>query len=289
MLKLSAAVVLLSLVAQAGDYKTGVENYRNQRAVEIGGETGWAALTDLRWLENGQFTIGRGPENAIRLNAPSAPQRLGSLTVTPQTATFDVAPGVTARVNGKAVTTVQVPSNVAPVSGVSVGGMTFAVIERGDRRGLRVWDRVSPGRVNFRGLRWYPTDVRWRVDAQFIPHQPVPTMRIQNIVGQVVEMANPGAASFTVDGRTYQLEALLESTDANELFFMFKDGTSGKATYGAGRYLYTPLPRDGHVTLDFNVAINPPCAFTEFATCPLPPVKNRLLIPIEAGELDYLR
>jgi uncharacterized protein (DUF1684 family) len=102
-------------------------------------------------------------------------------------------------------------------------------------------------------------------------------------------MANPGAASFTVDGRTYQLEALLESTDANELFFMFKDGTSGKATYGAGRYLYTPLPRDGHVTLDFNVAINPPCAFTEFATCPLPPVKNRLLIPIEAGELDYLR
>jgi uncharacterized protein (DUF1684 family) len=288
MLKLSTTAVLLSLVLQGGNYKTEVDKFHTQRTQDIGGETGWAALTDLRWLENGRFTIGRAPSNAIRLSAPSSPELLGTLTVTPRAVTLQVAPGVTALVKGKAVTDIEVPSNVAPASGISVGSMTLAVIARGDRRGLRVCDRVSPTRVNFRGLRWYPTDGKWRVEAAFIPHQPVPRMRVQNIIGQTVEMANPGAASFTVNGRQYQLEALLESADANELFFMFRDATSGKATYGAGRYLYTPLPKDGHVTLDFNLATNPPCAFTEFATCPLPPVKNRLLIPIEAGELDYL-
>jgi uncharacterized protein (DUF1684 family) len=140
--------------------------------------------------------------------------------------------------------------------------------------------------VSFQGLRWFPIETRWRIDARWIPHQPAPTLRIQNIVGQIVEMSNPGAAVFTVAGRDYRLEALLESPADEELFFMFRDGTSGRTTYGAGRYLYTPLPKDGRVMLDFNRAINPPCAFTNFATCPLPPSANRLTVAIEAGEMD---
>ena len=287
MLRLSAAISLLSLVVQAGAYTADVEDFRRQRAADIGGETGWAALTDLRWVENGQFTIGRAPSNAIRLNAPSSPERLGTLIVTAQGATLQVASGATALVNGKPVTNVQVPSNVSPASGISAGGMTMTMIERGGKRGLRVWDKVSPTRVNFRGLRWYPIDVKWRVEATFVPHQPVPKVRIQNIIGQTIEMANPGTAVFTIGGRQIALEALLEAPDADELFFMFRDATSGKATYGAGRYLYTPLPKDARVTLDFNRAMNPPCAFTQFATCPLPPAKNRLAIAVEGGELDY--
>ena len=238
MLKLSSAVALLSLALQTGNYKAEVEKFHEQRTRAIGGDTGWAALTDLRWLENGRFTIGRSPSNAIVLSAPSSPERLGTLTVTAEAVTLQVAPGVTALVRGKPVTEVQVPFNVAPVSGVSVGAMTFAIVERGDRRGLRVWDRMSPTRVSFRGLRWYPTDEKWRVEAAFLPHQPVPKMRIQNIIGQIVELANPGAASFTLSGRHYQLEALLESPDADELFFMFRDATSGKDTYGAGQVLH---------------------------------------------------
>jgi uncharacterized protein len=113
-------------------------------------------------------------------------------------------------------------------------------------------------------------------------------VKIQNIIDETIEMSNPGTVSFTIGGQTYRLEALLESDDADELFFMFKDGTSNKTTYGAGRYLYAPLPKDGHVTLDFNRAMNPPCAFTRFATCPLPPVPNRLTVPIPAGELDHI-
>ena len=288
MQRLSTVAVLLSLVLQPGNYKAEVESFHKQRALEIGGDTGWAALTDLHWLENGRFSIGRAPSNAIRLNAPSSPEQLGTLTVTPEAVRLQVVSGVTALLKGKPFTDIQMPTNVAPESGISVGGMTLGIIARADRRGLRVWDRVSPTRVNFHGLRWYPTDEKWRVEATFIPHTPVPKIRIQNVIGQTVEMANPGAAAFTVGGRPYQLEALLESADANELFFMFRDGTSGKTTYGAGRYLYAPLPKDGRVTIDFNRATNPPCAFTEFATCPLPPPKNRLLIPLDAGELDYL-
>ena len=108
-----------------------------------------------------------------------------------------------------------------------------------------------------------------------------------NVLGETVEMKNPGQVVFTVGATEYRLEALLESDDAKELFFIFKDGTSNKTTYGAGRYLYTPLPKDGLVDLDFNKAKNPPCAFTDFATCPLPPAANRLTVEIRAGELDH--
>ena len=183
MLKLSVSVVLLALVLQPAAYKTEVENFRKQRAADIGGETGWAALTDLLWLGNGQFTIGRAASSALRLNAPSSPERLGVLTVTAQGATLHVAPGVTALVKGQPVTEIQLPANVAPAAGISVGGMTMAMIERGDKRGLRIWDKVSPTRVNFRGLQWYPVDEKWRVEAKFVPHQPVPNVRIQNIIG----------------------------------------------------------------------------------------------------------
>jgi uncharacterized protein (DUF1684 family) len=288
MLKVSsAAVAVLALVVQSAGYRSDVEAFRKQRAADIGGEAGWAALTDLAWLANGEFTIGRGLANAIVLKAPSAPERLGTLTVTPQAATLRLAPGVSGKINNQAVTDPVVPQDVGPSGGLVVGGVTMAVIERGGQRGLRVWDRVSPTRVNFRGLQWYPIDEKWRVDAKFVAHQPAPKMRIQNIVGQTVEMVNPGTVTFTLGGRSYTLEALLEEPDAKEYFFMFKDATSGKTTYGAGRYLYTPLAKDGKATLDFNTAMNPPCAFTEFATCPLPPAKNRLTAAIEAGEKEY--
>ncbi len=209
--------------------------------------------------------------------------------MTPEAVTLQVASGVTALVKGKPVTEIQMPTNVAPESGDigrrnDIGESLSVPIGADYACGTGSARRASTstgcaGIPQTRNGAWRPRSSRT---------QPVPKMRIQNIIGQTVEMANPGAAAFTVGGRPYQLEALLESADANELFFMFRDGTSGKATYGAGRYLYTPLPKDGRVTLDFNLATNPPCAFTEFATCPLPPPKNRLLIPLEAGELDYL-
>jgi uncharacterized protein (DUF1684 family) len=262
--------------------------FRKQREAEIGGETGWAALTGLHWLATGQgVTVGRDAGNAVVLTAPSAPAKLGTLDVTDTTVTLHVAAGVPVLVKGQPVTQVQLRPGTPASAGVTVGGMTMVLIKRGRGMALRVWDSAAPGRLAFKGLRWYPADSKLKLDAKFIPHQPVGRVKIQNIIGETIEMLNPGVVSFTIGGKPYALEALLESDDADELFFMFKDGTSNKTTYGAGRYLYTPLPKDGHVALDFNRAMNPPCAFTNFATCPLPPAPNRLTVPIPAGELDH--
>ena len=285
-------IALLGLAAfatQSPAYRAEVDAFRAQREAEIGGRTGWAALTGLHWLTPGTLTIGRAAGNAVVLTAPSAPPALGTLTVTDRAVTLHVAPGVTALVNGRAVTEAALAPNGPMTGAVSVGAMTLVAIERGGRLALRVWDPASPARQAFHGLRWYAVDPAWRVEAVFTPHQPAPRIRIQNIIGQTLAMANPGVAAFTMGGRAYRLEALLESDDADELFFMFQDGTSGKTTYGAGRYLYTPLPKDGHVTIDFNRAMNPPCAFTNFATCPLPPSANRLSLAVAAGELDHER
>lgn len=284
MIKSLLTLTLIAISFQTASTPNDLEGFRKQREAEIGGETGWAALTGLHWLTTGQMTVGRDASNAVVLTAPSAPPKLGTLDVTDDTVTLHVAAGVPARVKGQPV--IDVP--LRPASGaLTVGGMTMVVIKRGRGMALRVWDAAAPGRVAFKGLRWYPADPKMKLDAKFIPHQPAPRLKIQNIIGETIEMSNPGAVAFTIGGKTYQLEALLESDGANELFFMFKDGTSNKTTYGAGRYLYTPLPKDGHVTLDFNRAMNPPCAFTNFATCPLPPAPNRLTVPIPAGELDH--
>ena len=272
------ALIALALVVQVSPYRAEIQKFRDNRATEIGAETGWIALTDLSWLDKtGDFTIGRGAANQIVLKAPSAPERLGMLNVTDTAVSLQPASGapITFRAN-------------RPIAeAFTLGGMKMSLIERAKRRALRVWDAKAPARVAFRGLHWLPIDEKWHIDAKFEPHTPAPIIKIQNIVGQIVDMPNPGAVVFTVGGKAYRLEALLEGPDEQELFFMWKDGTSAKTTYGSGRYLYTPLPKNGRVDLDFNRAMNPPCAFTTFATCPLPPAANRLPIDVSAGELDY--
>ncbi len=269
------------------DYREQVEAFRAKRASEIISPTGWAALVGLHWLTPGTHTIGAAPGSEVRLTGPSAPPSLGTITVTGEGAMLMVTPGVDTRQGGEAVTHVDLRPGSPPEQYVSAGGLTMTLIRRGDRLGLRVWDAQAPTMTSLTGLQWMPIDETWRVEARFEPHPSGRTMKILNVLDELVEMANPGVAVFTVAGHEYRLEALLESKEAKELFFLFRDGTSGKTTYGAGRYLYTPLPENGRVILDFNEAKNPPCAFTDFATCPLPPKGNVLALAINAGELDH--
>jgi uncharacterized protein (DUF1684 family) len=281
-------VFALGWTSAADSFTADVEKFRAHRAEEIGGPGGWASLVDLHWVTPGTYTIGKASTNAIVLPAPSAPDRIGTLTVTADAASLAVARGVTATVKGQPVTTVALSVNGDATKALVVGDKTkvsIVAIRRGERMALRVWDEAAPTRLALHGLKWMPIDRAWRFDAIFTPHTPVPKMPIVNVLGETSQLANPGSVSFTVGGQTYHLEALLEGADAKQLFFMFRDGTSNKTTYGAGRYLYTDLPKNGHVVVDFNRAMNPPCAFTTFATCSLPPASNRLTIPIPAGEL----
>jgi uncharacterized protein (DUF1684 family) len=161
------------------------------------------------------------------------------------------------------------------------------VIERGGKYAIRLKDKNSKMRREFTGLKWYPVKPEYRITATFNPYEPPKQIPVPNILGQTESLPSPGYVTFTLKGKTVRLEPVLESPDDKELFFIFRDGTSGDTTYPSGRFLYADMPVQGKVVLDFNKAYNPPCAFTPYATCPLPPPANRLKVNIEAGELNY--
>jgi len=168
---------------------------------------------------------------------------------------------------------------------VKVGRLELIVIKRGDRFGIRMKDPQSSNRRNFHGLEYFPAREAWRITATFVPEpRKIP---ILNVLGQTEPNECPGYAVFRLNGKEHRLYAVLEEPGAKSLFFIFKDQTAGKETYPAGRFLDTALPKDGKVVLDFNKAYNPPCVFTDFATCPLPPKENHLALRIEAGEKRY--
>ncbi|TLY75339.1 MAG: DUF1684 domain-containing protein [Gammaproteobacteria bacterium] len=167
------------------------------------------------------------------------------------------------------------------------GALRCFIIERAGNLGVRVRDLDNPHRRNFRGFSYFPVSTDWVFDARFEPYEPAHRLKIVNILGMEEDAVSPGAVLFTRDGREWRLDTVLESPADQELFIMFADETSGRETYGAGRFLYIPLPKGGRAPLDFNKAYNPPCALNDFATCPLPPPQNRLKLRVEAGEKKY--
>ena len=169
--------------------------------------------------------------------------------------------------------------------------MTYTVIKRsdksGDRFGIRMKDPESEARKNFKGLEYFPPDPEFSVVATFEPYNPPKKIAITNVLGMTSEETSTGALAFTLKGQTYRIDPILEQGET-DLFIIFKDATSGHETYGAARYVYAhPPDASGKTVLDFNHAYNPPCAFTPYATCPLPPPQNRLPVRIEAGEKKY--
>jgi uncharacterized protein (DUF1684 family) len=171
-----------------------------------------------------------------------------------------------------------------PADVLSSGPLDLLLLKRGERYALRLKDKDSELRKKFTGLSWYPVREEWRITAKFVPAQGPAKMVFDTVIGQQESMDSPGYAVFERGGKTYKLQAAAEG---DELFFVIRDQTSGKTTYEASRFLYADMPKNGQVVLDFNKAENPPCAFTPYATCPLPPPQNRLTLAVEAGEMKY--
>jgi uncharacterized protein (DUF1684 family) len=267
------------------DYAAEVQAWRTQRETRLRAEGGWLALAGLFWLKEGANSFGAGPGNDVVLPAGAAPARAGVFERQGGRVTVRMAPGVEASLAGTPVESAEVRSDAAGTPDVlAVGRLRLQVIDRSGRLGIRVRDPQSPVRLGFKGLSWFPVDASWRVTGRFVPHGQPRTLELADVTGSVQKMTAPGYVVFTHGGRELRLEPVLEAADAKELFFIFRDATSGHGTYGAGRYLYAPLPRDGQVVLDFNKAYSPPCAYTRFATCPLPPRQNRLAVRVQAGE-----
>jgi uncharacterized protein len=289
MLRLAIAVLacVLTCTSAYAEAMT-LEQWRQQRVKNLTSENGWLTLVGLYWLREGDNTFGRAKSNRITLDHSSLPETLGTFTVHDGTVTFAAKSAATITHEDKRVTSiVMTPHTAGEPTTLRTGSLQFFVIERAGRLGVRVRDVDHPARKNFRGIESFPPSDAWIVNARFEPYPADRRIPIVNILGMTNQMVTPGAVVFTKNGREWRLDAILEAPDDDSLFVMFADATSARETYGAGRFMYIPLPRDGRVTIDFNRAYNPPCAFNEFATCPLPPPQNRLSMRVDAGEKKY--
>jgi uncharacterized protein len=279
------AAVLAFLAAASSPYVAEVEQWRAKREERLKADGGWLTVSGLFWLKDGANTFGSAPGNTIVLPA-AAPPRAGVIDFSGGKASVRVEPGVRILSGDKPVTAMDLRADTA--SGgpdvLVLGPLSLQVIERGGRYGIRLKDNQSARRRDFAGLAWYPVSEAYRVTARFVPNASPKTIPIANVLGQEDQQPSPGSVIFAMNGREVRLDPILEEPEAKELFFIFKDATAGKDTYPAGRFLYAEMPKDGQVVLDFNKAYSPPCAFTSFATCPLPPRQNRLDVRIEAGE-----
>ena len=282
----AAAASPSGTTASTDDYTAQIEAWRTQRAERLKAPGGWLSLIGLDWLKPGRNTIGSASGNDIVI--AKAPARLGTITLDGDAATIELDAGVAATIDGAvaASATLLDDSHEKPTT-VAFASVSFYLVDRGGRKGLRIKDSEAATRTGFLGLDNFPIDPAWRIEADWVAFDPPRSLEIPNVLGTIDAMPVPGKAVFTRDGKTWELLPVLESADARQLFFIIADRTSGKETYGAGRFLYADAAKDGKVVLDFNKAYNPPCAFTPFATCPLAPPENRLPIAVNAGEKRY--
>lgn len=269
------------------DYSREIEQWRARRIARLTAPDGWLSLTGLHWLEPGPNTLGSAADNAIVL--AKAPAHLGSIEWRADgSLALQLASGSDALVDGEVRPEATLRDDLEPnPTRISFGSIDFIVIDRGGRKALRVRDSEAVTRTQFAGIESFPVDPAWRIVADWKPFDPPQTLETANVIGQMERYPVPGKAVFERDGRTHELQPVIEVPGDRQLFLIFADGTSGRETYGAARFLYADPPHGGKIVLDFNKAYNPPCAFTAFATCPLAPPENRLDLRVTAGEKKY--
>jgi len=292
---LALSVAVLLFADATSEWKTGLLAWRTHREQRLSAPDGWLTLVGLDWLKPGINTVGSAADNRIRLSA-AAPPHLGVIEVKGSDIRLTAPAGGFAsgvQLDGAPAQAAKLADDVAEKpSVIKAGTLTILLLKRGDRHALRIKDSQAPTRLNFHGLHWYDPDPHYRVEAKWTPFVPVKKIKVPSIIGVTDEMSAPGVAEFTLDGKTFQLEPVLEEPDTKQLFFIMRDTTSRTTSYGAARFLYTDFPdhgldQPGHLTLDFNRLQNPPCAYTAYATCPLPPDQNKLAIALPVGEAKY--
>jgi uncharacterized protein (DUF1684 family) len=279
--------------APEANWRKDLVSWRELQAKKLQAPDGWLSLAGLKWLNDGDNAFGSASDNTIRIEADVAPH-LGVLRLSHDAVSLAPPPGGFPEgllLDGHTprpgvLATAETPNLLTD------GTFSMFVIHRGDRYALRIKDSHASALLHFHGLKWYAPNENYRIAARWIPYAPAKIVKIPTILGTTIEMPVPGVAEFTIDGRTMRLEPVLESPKDTELFFILRDTTSRTTTYGAARFLYTTFPdqglnKPGKLWLDFNRLENPPCAYTAYATCPLPPQQNRLAGALPVGEQRY--
>ena len=287
----------LSPAAQESFWQHEELAWRTQHATDLQKPDGWLSLVGLEWLEAGETSIGSAQDNKIHLPS-SAPAHLGILKLENHAVTLlppkeGFPSGL--QVDGAPAQQLLLRADQDKDkfnSHVTVGTINFYVIKRADKFALRIKDAKSPSLSEFHGLKWFALNPEYRVTAKWTPYVPAKSVSLLTLVGTEHSEPVPGFAEFTLQGKTFRLEPVLEDPNNPKLFFILRDTTSTESTYPACRFLYTTFPnhgidQPGELLLDFNHLENPPCAYTPYATCPLPPAGNRLPIALPVGEQRY--
>ncbi len=291
-------------------YVSAIHAERVEREARLRSDDGWLAVAGLYWLAPGVSTFGSDRANDVILPAGSAPARAGRFVLAGDSVRVEIEPGVEVMLGGGEGPGGKAPGGEGPGAegpggkvpgGERVSVMTLrsddagrpdvlvladlrlSVIKRARGYAIRLRDLNAPARKDFHGLAYYPVDPSWRIEARYVLYDPPKRVPIPSVIGTVDTLSAPGYVEFEREGRSYRLDPASESA-GEDLFLIFKDATSGDGTYPPGRFLYADPPVDGVVILDFNRAVNPPCAYTAFATCPLPPPQNALALAVTAGE-----
>jgi len=281
---MAVAPALAQKPGQDPAYVKQVKDWRAKVERSLRRDNGWLTLAGRYVLKPGENTFGTGPKNDIVFPQGLGPSGMGSVFVEPGRVTVKLVPGLTMRKDGIDMTEKVMGTDPSNRDWVGIGRVAFHFIERDGRYILRLADNESEVRKRFGGRTWYDVDENYRVKARYVAYDPPRKVPIVNVIDEVSDEPVPGYVEFDLLGRPYRLDVIGDDSDG--LFFIFKDPTAGETTYGAGRFLYVEAkPRPGETfTLDLNRAYNPPCAFSEYTTCPLPPKQNILKVKVEAGE-----
>lgn len=269
------------------EYVKQIEKWDQRRVERLKADDGWLNLVGRFWLKPGENTFGTSKDNDIVIESSKLPAHIGAFLFKDSVVIFKAKDGVNVLLNGNPVQEVKmIDDQKKDMTVLQIGSIKFNLIVRDTLYGIRARDLNSDLVKNFKGIERFPVDESWNIKARFEPYNPPKEIVVPNVLGQISKEKSPGAVVFERDGKTYKIDAVDEGGD--KLFLIIADETSGEETYGGGRFMYVDKPdSNGNIYLDFNKAYNPPCVFTKYATCPLPPEQNYLKLRIEAGEKMY--
>lgn len=266
------------------DYEQEIMQWRQQRLDALMAPDSWLALAGLYWLQPGENSFGSDSSNQLVFPA-KAPDFMGYFYQYPDSVVMRLSSSHPAAYQDSSITQFTLSGHASPPL-IRQGDLSWVLLQRGRRYGVRLWDSRHPKLQDTVQIEYFPLDPTWRIAAEWKQKIEKDTILMRNVLGMELPIEVEGSLQFDRDGNTYELLAL--DGGADELFLIFADATTGETTYSGGRYLYVPRPDSiGTTFIDFNKAYNPPCAFTDYATCLLPPAANRLVLPVEAGEKSY--
>ncbi|HEX7071155.1 MAG TPA: DUF1684 domain-containing protein [Rhodothermales bacterium] len=285
--------LVLSLAACDTDraHRKKVEAWHARRVANLTAPDAWLSLTGLFWLKQGENRFGFGSANDVTFPDSAGPAYLGSYILDADSVRAVLAPSSGVLVDGSAHgDTFGVVTDLyeAPTM-FEYGSISWYVIDREGKLGIRLMDSLNVARRTFAGIERYPVNREWRIKGRFIPYDPPRSMVVPTVLDEPATLESPGAVEFEIGGEKHRLDVVGEP-DAKRLWIIFADPTNRSDTYPAGRYLYIDAPTaSGAVEIDFNMSYSPPCAFSDYATCPFPPPQNRMRVPVEAGEKRWKR